>query len=406
MSHKFASIEQALCDLAQGKMVILMDDKTRENEGDLVLASEHVTPESINFMLKHTSGIICLSMPETDFKRLKIPMMVEHNNSRYQTPFGVSIEAKEGVTTGVSAFDRAHTIQTAINEHHDHTHIVMPGHVFPLCAKPGGVLERNGHTEGCVDLARLAGLKPAAVICEIMNEDGTMARFDDLVIFAKTYGLSIVSIRELQEYRLQHEELINLSAEAILPTERHGTFTIQIFTSILDQKEYVVLRKSLLDNNEPTLVRLHSACLTGDVFGSARCDCGEQLEHSMALIAQSGGVIIYLPQEGRGIGLSNKIKAYALQEQGFDTVEANYKLGFADDLRDYGLAAQILQRLNITTIQLLTNNPRKVADLQRCGIHVHKRIPLEMKSHETNICYLQTKRDKLGHLINFKEFPK
>ena len=400
-------IPQALQDLAAGKMIILMDDKNRENEGDLVIAAEHVTPAAINFMIKHTCGIICLSMLEADFKRLNIPMMVEKNNARHQTPFGVSIEAKEGVTTGVSAFDRAHTIQTAINEHNDHTSIVMPGHMFPLCAKAGGVLERNGHTEGSVDLARLAGLKPAAVICEIMNDDGTMARLDDLTVFAKTHALSIVSIRELQEYRIQHEALIQLTAEAALPTERHGAFNIQIFTSMLDktEKEYVVLSKPSRDKHAPPLVRLHSACLTGDIFGSARCDCGEQLERSMALIAQSGGVIIYLPQEGRGIGLANKIKAYALQEQGFDTVEANHKLGFADDLRDYSLAAQILQRLNITSIRLLTNNPRKVAGLERCGIHVSQRIPIETPSHENNVCYLQTKRDKLGHFMNLKEQP-
>ena len=353
-------------------------------------------------MIKNARGLVCLSLTEQDFTRLQIPMMVTHNNTRYQTPFGISFEAKEGVTTGISAFDRAHTIKTAINEENDHTSIVMPGHIFPLCAKSGGVLERNGHTEGGLDLARLAGCKASAVICEIINDDGTMARLPDLIEFAKQHQLSLVSISDLQNYRITHEELVKHTATATLPTEKHGIFDIQVFMSALDQKEkeYVVLSKPLVNKNTPPLVRLHSACLTGDIFGSLRCDCGTQLEHSMALIAQSGGAIIYLPQEGRGIGLSNKIKAYALQEQGFDTVEANHQLGFADDLRDYGLAAQILQHLHMTHIQLLTNNPRKVAGLQCCGITVSQRIPIEMPSHDSNICYLETKRDKLGHWMN------
>lgn len=399
MPYKLNTIEEALNDLKQGKMVILIDDKTRENEGDLVIAAEHVSPEAINFMIKNARGLVCLSLTEEDFERLHIPMMVTHNNTRYQTPFGISFEAKEGVTTGISAFDRAHTIKTAINEKNDHTSIVMPGHIFPLCAKSGGVLERNGHTEGGLDLARLAGCKSSAVICEIINDDGAMARLPDLVEFAKQYQLSLVSISDLQNYRITHEELIKQTATANLPTEKYGAFDIQVFISELDQKEkeYVVLSKPLANKNTPPLVRLHSACLTGDIFGSLRCDCGAQLERSMELVSQSGGAIIYLPQEGRGIGLSNKIKAYALQEQGFDTVEANHQLGFPDDLRDYGVAAQILQRLHMTHIQLLTNNPRKVAGLKRCGIEVIQRIPIEMPSHETNVCYLETKRDKLGH---------
>lgn len=403
MSYKLASIDQALSDLQSGKMIVLIDDEARENEGDIVIAAEYITPDAINFMIKEARGIVCLSLPEEDFKRLQIPMMVKHNNALYQTPFGVSFEAKEGVTTGVSTFDRAHTIKTAINEKNDHTAIVMPGHVFPLCAKPGGVLERNGHTEGSVDLTRLAGLKPAAVICEIMNDDGSMARLDDLLIFAKTHQLSLISIRDLQTYRVQHEQLVTLTASATLPIAKHGSFDIHVFTSLSDQKEIVVLSKPSFDKTLPPLVRLHSACLTGDVFGSSRCDCGDQLALSLELIEASGGVIIYLPQEGRGIGLSNKIKAYALQEQGLDTVEANHKLGFADDLRDYGLAAQVLQQLNLTDIRLLTNNPRKINGLQRYGIHVSQRLPLEIISHETNICYLQTKRDKLGHFMDLTE---
>ena len=399
MSDTLATIEAAIADILLGKMVIMIDDESRENEGDLILAAEHATPEAINFMITHARGLVCLSLMEEDFMRLRIPMMVKHNNAPRETAFGVSIEARDGVTTGISAHDRSHTIKTAMNDDSTALDIVMPGHIFPLCAKAGGVFTRNGHTEGSVDLARLAGLKPAAVICEIMNADGSMARLPDLIQFAALHDLKIISIRDLQTYRACQEQLVTQQADATLPIEGLGEFKIQTFMSHVDQHEYVVLSKPIVDTALPPMVRLHSACLTGDIFGSKRCDCGEQLELSMQLIAEHGGHVIYLPQEGRGIGLSNKIKAYALQDQGLDTVEANNKLGFADDLRDYGVAAQILRELGVMALRLLTNNPRKVTGLQRYGLDVSERIPLEAEVTKTNVRYMQTKRDKLGHWI-------
>ena len=364
------------------------------------MAAEHMTAEAMNFMIKHARGLVCMPMLNDDFMRLRIPMMVTQNTAPRQTAFGVSIEAREGVTTGISAADRATTVRVAANEQSTPSDIVMPGHVFPLCAKAGGVLTRAGHTEGSVDLARLAGCRPAAVICEIMNDDGTMARLPNLIQFAAQHQLTLVSIYDLQNYRVTHEKLIEPAAQATLPINGMGDFLIKAYTSYLDNQEIVVLSKPSVDITKPPLVRLHSACLTGDIFGSQRCDCGAQLARAMVTLDKEGGYIIYLPQEGRGIGLANKIKAYALQDQGLDTVEANHQLGFADDLRDYGLAAQVLRDLGIHTVRLLTNNPRKVNGLQRYGIDVSMRVPLQIQPQQSNVRYLQTKREKLGHWVD------
>ena len=400
MSIKLDSIEKALADLAAGKMVVLIDDEGRENEGDLVMAAEHMTGVAMNFMIKHARGLVCMPMLHADFMRLRVPMMVAKNTAPRQTAFGVSIEAREGVTTGISAADRATTVRVAACEQSSPSDIVMPGHIFPLCAKDGGVLTRAGHTEGSVDLVRLAGCRPAAVICEIMNDDGTMSRLPDLIEFAAQHQLALISIHDLQDYRIAHEQLIDLAAQATLPINDMGDFSIKAYTSRVDGQEMVVLSKPPVNTGKPPLVRLHSACLTGDIFGSQRCDCGAQLSRAMAQINKEGGYIIYLPQEGRGIGLTNKIKAYALQEQGLDTVEANHKLGFADDLRDYGLAVQILRDLGISDLRLLTNNPRKVEGLQRYGIDVSLRVPLQIEPQHSNVRYLQTKREKLGHWVS------
>ncbi len=393
------SIEQAIADIAAGKMIILVDDENRENEGDIVIAAEFATPEVINFMIKHARGLVCMPMLEADFKRLGIPMMVEDNTAPRQTAFGVSIEARHGVTTGISPFDRSQTILTAVSDQSTAADLVMPGHVFPLLAKSGGVLVRDGHTEGSVDLVKLAGLKPAAIICEVINNDGTMARFEDLVVFAKEHQLNIASIRDLQTYRVQHDSMVTHQASATLPVQDLGEFKLDVFSSALDAKEFVVLSKPLLNPNLPPLVRLHSACMTGDLFGSQRCDCGEQLNYALAEINQQGGYLLYLPQEGRGIGLANKIKAYALQEQGLDTVEANAHLGFAEDCRDYGLAVQVLQAMGVSRLRLLTNNPRKIEGIQRYGIDVVERVPIEVAVCSSNVRYLKTKREKLGHWV-------
>ncbi len=397
----FPNIDRALQDLRLGKMIVLFDHENRENEGDLVLAAEKVTPEAINFMAQHGRGLICLALVEEDIKRLQIPMMVEHSTNPFNTAFTASIEAAAGVTTGISAADRARTIQVAINPESGPRDIVMPGHIFPLRARKGGILERMGQTEGSTDLTRLAGLKSAAVICEIMNPDGSMARFPDLEKFAKQHQLSLLSIRDLIQYRLQTESLVKEIASIGLPTEDYGDLTVKLFESCLDKHHHLALIKEKpAVSNQPTLVRIHSECFTGDLFGSARCDCGWQLHESLAQISQQGGILLYLRQEGRGIGLLNKLKAYALQDQGLDTVEANQKLGFGSDDRNYWIGAQMLQNLKILQVKLLTNNPQKIIDLEQYGIEVVERIPLIAQPNSTNHTYLKTKQTKLGHLLN------
>ena len=395
----FAAIETALNDLRQGRMIILVDNESRENEGDLVIAAQYATPEAINFMCQYARGLVCLPLPEEDFDRLKIPMVTANNRSKHQTAFGVSFEAAQGVTTGISVQDRARSVQVAIDPGSGPDDIIMPGHTFPLKARPGGVVERTGHTEGSVDLARLAGCRPAAVICEIMNEDGTMARLPQLTDFARRHGLNMVSISDLVHYRFRHETLITVNTRVPLPTEHWGDLFLQTFNNRFTGDESFAIIREPVNAKGATLVRLHSQCLTGDIFGSRRCDCGKQLSMSLGLIAEQGGILLYLRQEGRGIGLVNKIKAYALQDQGLDTVEANHHLGFAADERDYGWAAQMLRVLGVSQVRLMTNNPHKVTSLENYGIAVSERVPLEAGSCGSNIKYLRAKREKLGHLL-------
>jgi 3,4-dihydroxy 2-butanone 4-phosphate synthase/GTP cyclohydrolase II len=396
-------IEEALEDIRQGRMVILIDDEDRENEGDLTMAAEKVTPEAINFMAKYGRGLICLSLTEERISKLKLPMMVSDNTSRFQTAFTVSVDACRGVSTGISAADRACTILTAITDTTKPEDLVSPGHIFPLRAREGGVLVRTGQTEGSVDLARLAGLKPAGVICEIMNEDGTMARMPDLEVFVRTHGLKIVAIADLIKYRLSKESLVRRIATATLPTKYGGLFTAIAYENDIDPYHHIALVKGEIRQEDTVLVRVHSQCLTGDVFGSRRCDCEEQLHSAMAMVEKEGkGVIVYMRQEGRGIGLVNKLKAYCLQDTGKDTVEANEALGFKADMRDYGIGAQILADLGLHRIRLMTNNPRKIIGLQGYGIEVVERIPIETKPHEENIEYLKAKARKMGHLLSIK----
>jgi 3,4-dihydroxy 2-butanone 4-phosphate synthase/GTP cyclohydrolase II len=396
-------IEEALEDIRQGKMVILVDDENRENEGDLAMAAEKVTPEAINFMAKYGRGLICLSLTEERLNELRLPMMVSENTSKFQTAFTISIDARRGVTTGISAADRACTILTAIDDRTTGEDLVAPGHIFPLKARKGGVLVRTGQTEGSVDLARLAGLKPAGVICEIMKDDGSMARMPDLQIFAKGHGLKIVTIADLIKYRLSKESLVRRIATAKLPTKYGGVFTAIAYENDIDSYHHIALVKGEIDPQEKVLVRVHSQCLTGDVFGSKRCDCEEQLHTAMAMVEKEGkGVIVYMRQEGRGIGLVNKLRAYCLQDQGKDTVEANEELGFKADMRDYGIGAQILVDLGLHKIRLMTNNPRKIIGLEGYGIEVVERVPIETKPHQENIEYLKAKARKMGHLLSIK----
>jgi 3,4-dihydroxy 2-butanone 4-phosphate synthase/GTP cyclohydrolase II len=397
------SISEVIEDIGTGKFIIIVDDESRENEGDLAIAAEKVTPEAINFMAKHGRGLICLPIIGQRLDDLGIPLMVTNNTSQYSTAFTVSIEAKSQVTTGISAHDRAQTIKTVLDPNSKAEDLARPGHIFPIRAREGGVLVRAGHTEAIVDLARLAGFYPAGVICEIMDEDGTMARLPQLEAMASKFDLKIVTITDLIAYRLRHEKLVQRVTEARLPT-KYGEFTAVAYRSVVDAAEHVALVKGDISNDEPVLVRVHSECLTGDVFGSFRCDCGAQIEMALQSIAkEERGVFLYMRQEGRGIGFHNKLCAYALQDQGMDTVEANIALGFAPDLRDYGVGAQILADLGLHNIKLLTNNPKKVIGLESYGIKIVETVPLITPSTPYNIHYLETKQKKLGHILGIQE---
>jgi 3,4-dihydroxy 2-butanone 4-phosphate synthase/GTP cyclohydrolase II len=395
----FSPIEEIVEDIKAGKMVIVCDDEDRENEGDLTMAAELVTPEDINFMAAHGRGLICLPMAEEIIDRLEIPQMVTHNASRMGTAFTASIEAKDGISTGISAADRAHTCRVAVDEATGPEDLVMPGHVFPLRARPGGVLQRAGQTEAAVDLARLAGFKPAGVICEIMKEDGTMARVPDLETFSKEHGVKMVTVAQIIEYRRTYETLVRCAVETKLPTP-FGEFRLRAYENEIDDLTHLALLMGEPEGKTDVLVRVHSACLTGDALHSMRCDCGEQLQAAMERVGREGeGVIVYMQQEGRGIGLLNKMKAYHLQDEGLDTVEANQRLGLAPDLRDYGVGAQILKDLHLRRIRLLTNNLTKVVGLQGFGLKITDRVPLEIAPNGHNERYLKTKREKLNHVF-------
>ncbi len=395
------TIEEAIKDIKAGRMVILVDDEDRENEGDLTMAAEAVTPEAINFMAKYGRGLICLSMTGEKIDSLNLPLMVEHNTSTFQTGFTVSIEARCGVTTGISAADRATTILTAVADGAQPTDLVRPGHIFPLRGRNGGVIVRAGQTEGSIDLSRLAGLKPAGVICEIMDEDGSMARMPALEEFSEKHGIGICTIADLIEYRMRTESFVRRSAETIIPTSIAGEFKAVVYENDVDNLLHIAMVKGKIDSEKPVLVRVHSECLTGDIFGSLRCDCGEQLQAAMEMIDQEGaGVLLYIRQEGRGIGLVNKIRAYALQDQGLDTVEANERLGFQPDLRNYGIGAQILVDIGVKKMKLLTNNPKKMVGLDGYGLSIVEQIEIETEPNEFNRRYLKCKQLKMGHLLN------
>jgi 3,4-dihydroxy 2-butanone 4-phosphate synthase/GTP cyclohydrolase II len=400
------TIQEAIKEIRAGRMVILVDDEDRENEGDLCMAAEHVTPEAVNFMAKYGRGLICLSMTPEKIDSLNLPLMVDHNTSPFQTGFTVSIEARCGVTTGISASDRATTILTAVAEDAKPQDLVRPGHIFPLRGRKGGVMVRAGQTEGSIDLARLAGLKPTGVICEVMDDDGSMARMPALEIFSEKHGIGICTIADLIKYRMSNESFVRRAAETVIPTAFAGEFKAIVYENDVDTLLHIAMIKGEIDPEKPTLVRVHSECLTGDIFGSLRCDCGEQLQAAMEMIEQeSNGVFLYIRQEGRGIGLVNKIKAYALQDQGFDTVEANEQLGFKPDLRNYGIGAQILVDIGVRKMRLITNNPKKMIGLEGYGLSLVEQVPTAIKPNEYNRGYLECKKLKMGHLLDIDAVP-
>jgi len=396
-----SAIKDAIEDMKHGRMIILVDDEDRENEGDLVIAADKTTPEAINFMATYGRGLVCLTLTEERAEGLDLSPMVSNNTASFNTAFTVSVDARYGTTTGISAGDRSRTILTAIDEKSVPGDLLRPGHIFPIIARKGGVLVRTGQTEGSVDLARLAGLKETGVICEIMKDDGTMARMPDLEIFAEKHGLRIVTIANLIEYRLQTESLVRRVTETLIPTIYGGDFKAIAYENDVDNHQHLALVKGDINPEDEVLVRVHSECLTGDVFGSMRCDCGEQLHAAMRMIEEEGkGIIVYMHQEGRGIGLFNKLKAYELQDHGLDTVEANEKLGFKADLRDYGVGAQILRDLGVRKMKQITNNPKKIKGIEGYGLVVTERVSIEIKPNENNIRYLETKKKKMGHILN------